>query len=402
MPRIPPFEVAWLVPSYPWPGDETSGAGQRTQARALAAHGVRVRVVAPVPWVPRLIALRSARLGRYARAPRFQVDGEIRVVRPRHHALPGELPGSRPDWFIARSAMATRAEWSDARLVHAQSAGSTGLAARLVGRWTGLPYVVTVQGDDVVGWPSRRLLGLSRLRATLRGAARVVAVSDAVAERIRELAGVDAVTLLTGIDQAGFLELTIPRDEARRLLELAQDRIVVVFDSPLVPEGGVRELVDAVLELGPPFVAVVIGGGPLAGYRAPEAAERDLVRYLGPQDGDEVARIMSAGDLLVHPAPSGLPAVLLHAACLGLPVIAGNDGGAPLLLGRSRGTILKDRSSAGILAALRRFANDPERARAAGARLRTHVRLAHDVGRNAARLADVYRDVLATSRIRRR
>ena len=383
--------VTWLVPHYPWGDDEISGIFHRTQARALERLGVRVAVSAPIPWVPPLLPSLRRRWRRYADAPRWERDGTIEIRRPRYLSLPGEPLWARPDRLLAGAALRDESLWRGVPLLHAHFAVPQGLAALEIHRRIGIPYVLTVHGYDLNSWPDARPSGRRRLADALRGAAAVVAVSDALADRVKELSGIDAVSLPLGVDVSGLAALGLSRAEARRRCGLPEDRVVALFLSRLAPHKGVREFVDAIVDGEGDVVGVVAGDGDLAGYRADDSRETGRLKYVGAQDRMGVVAHLSAADMIVLPSRSeGLPTVLVEAGVIGTPVIASRVGGIPQLLGGDRGTLLDDLDVTTIRRAILSVAAHPAEAASAARRLQAHVAAEFDVDRNAVRLMDLY------------
>ena len=277
-------DVAWLTSSYPWVGDTVGGIFFRAQAQALARAGLDVAVVAPLPAVPWPLAHLSDRWRAYPLVPRAEQDGLIKVVRPRYPNLPGQPSWAMPDRFIADAAWRARAHWSGARLIHGHYS-LVGLAAWRLARRAGLPFVLTFHGSDINTWPDRHSERLEDLRTAVREAAAVFAVSNALAERVGLLTGVRAVHLPIGADHRAIAAAALPRAEARRVLNLPDDRVVALFVGRLVREKGIREVVSAILELGGSFVGVLVGSGPEAGLRDRRSARRrsaHLRRVRGP------------------------------------------------------------------------------------------------------------------------
>ncbi len=164
-------------------------------------------------------------------------------------------------------------------LVHAHYS-LVGLAGQRLAAQAGLPYVLTFHGGDLNVWPDLHPERLDDLRTTIRRAAAVFTVSRALGEVVRSLAGVDAIHLPLGVDHDEIASASLPRVEARQALGLPEDRLLVLFVGRLVTTKGVRELVSAVLDLGDPFTAVLVGPGPLAGLGTddPRAATGSCTR----------------------------------------------------------------------------------------------------------------------------
>lgn len=121
------------------------------------------------------------------------------------------------------------------------------------------------------------------------------------------------------------------------------DRPVVVCVSRLVPRKGQDTLILAmprILRAVPDAVLLIVGGGP---YRRDleRLAERTgvapAVRFTGPVPWEELPAHFGAGDVFAMPCRTrrggldveGLGIVYLEASATGLPVVAGDSGGAP-------------------------------------------------------------------------
>ncbi len=384
-------DVVWVVGAYPWGGQPMGGVFHQTQARALARQGVDVTVACPTPlatWpLPRL----KARWRLRAAAPRDAFDEGVRVVRPRYLGVPREPRWAFPDRQIARAAWRARDAWTGARLIHGHWA-VTGLAAWRLARRTGLPFVLTFHGSDLDIWPDENPHRMADLRTAAREARAVIAVSEALALRVRALTGVNAIHLPLGSDHRSLATLALPRDVARGKLDLVDDRVIVLFVGNLIADKGVRELVDAILPRCDRFLGVLVGEGPERDYGSADRRAASCLRYPGLVPHDTVAGYMSAADVLVLPSyHEGLGIVLVEAGSLGLPVIASTVGGIPGLVGADRGALLDEVSPAAIGAALDEFELRRPAASAAAARLRALVLAEHDVDTNAGKLLEIYR-----------
>jgi teichuronic acid biosynthesis glycosyltransferase TuaC len=386
-------DAMWLTGGYPWVGDPVAGNFFRTQAQALSRLGLDLTVVAPMPAAPWPLSRMRVRWRLHAASPREEHDGAVRVVRPRFLNVPGQPAWAVPDRFVARAAWAARHHWEGARLIHGHYA-VTGLAAWRLARRAGLPFVLTFHGDDMNTWPDDYPGRRSDLRRAVREAGLVIAVSKALAERVREVTGVDALALPLGSHHAALAEMRVPRDEARSRLSIPADQIVVLYVGYLLRRKGVRELADAILEVGDPLIGMFVGDGPEAGYGLGSTGAPVRIRYQGARSHNDVILHMSAADVLVLPSEAeGLPTVIVEAGSVGLPVIASSAGGIPELLSDGRGTILPEISARAIATALRTFLEERDEARASSLRLRDLVVRDYDVDRNASRLLDLYRSV---------
>jgi len=265
------------------------------------------------------------------------------------------------------------------------------LAAWHLARRAGLPFVITFHGSDLNVWPDLHPDRMTDLRAAARAARAIITVSAPLAALVKSITGVDAVLLPLGSDHRSLAALKVPRNTARETLDLTTERIVVLYVGNLITAKGVRELADAILGRGERFLGVFVGDGPERNYGISDR-NIDCLQYRGARPHHDIARFMSAADVLMLPSRSeGLPTVLVEAGSLGLPVIASSVGGIPGLIGHGRGTLLRDISSAAIGEALDEFERNRSSANAAAERLREFVVAEHDVDTNADRLLDLYR-----------
>ena len=130
--------------------------------------------------------------------------------------------------------------------------------------------------------------------------------------------------------------------EVRARLGLT-DRPVVVCVSRLVPRKGQDTLILAmprILAREPEAVLLIVGGGPYEKdlrRLAHETGVTDSVRFTGAVPWSELPAHYGAGDVFAMPCRTrrggldveGLGIVYLEASATGLPVVAGDSGGAP-------------------------------------------------------------------------
>ncbi|GLW63021.1 glycosyl transferase family 1 [Actinomadura rubrobrunea] len=204
------------------------------------------------------------------------------------------------------------------------------------------------------------------------------ALSPAAAARMARLApGVDEKVFFPG---AGG-------EEIRKRYGLT-GRPVVVCVSRLVPRKGQDALIHAwprVMRAVPDAALLLVGGGP---YRARLERMADslgvagAVVFTGSVPWEELPAHYDAGDVFAMPCRTrrrgldveGLGIVYLEASATGLPVVAGDSGGAPdAVLDGETGVVVPGRSVAAVAAALVDLLRDPGKAREMGQRGRHWV-----------------------------
>ncbi|MEU9183576.1 glycosyltransferase family 4 protein [Streptomyces sp. NPDC048484] len=149
------------------------------------------------------------------------------------------------------------------------------------------------------------------------------------------------VQLPPGVDEKTFHPGS-GGDAVRARLGLT-DRPVVVCVSRLVPRKGQDTLILAmprILASEPEAVLLIVGGGPYEKELrrlAHETGVADSVRFTGAVPWSELPAHYGAGDVFAMPCRTrrggldveGLGIVYLEASATGLPVVAGDSGGAP-------------------------------------------------------------------------
>lgn len=162
-----------------------------------------------------------------------------------------------------------------------------------------------------------------------------------IAAALTPAAAARMVQLPPGVDEKTF-HPDSGGDRVRARLGLT-DRPVVVCVSRLVPRKGQDTLIlamPAILAEVPDAVLLIVGGGPYAGELKKLAADTgvlDSVRFTGPVPWEELPAHYGAGDVFAMPCRTrrggldveGLGIVYLEASATGLPVVAGDSGGAP-------------------------------------------------------------------------
>ncbi len=162
-----------------------------------------------------------------------------------------------------------------------------------------------------------------------------------IARALTPRAAARMVQLPPGVDEKSFYPGS-GGDAVRARLGLT-DRPVIVCVSRLVPRKGQDTLIRAmprILSRVPDAVLLIVGGGPYRG-RLEKLAEATgvtgAVQFTGAVPWDELPAHHGAGDVFAMPCRTrrggldveGLGIVYLEASATGLPVVAGDSGGAP-------------------------------------------------------------------------
>ena len=231
-------------------------------------------------------------------------------------------------------------------------AGALAAAVSLIAR---VPLVVTAHGTDVrnIG----RVRGVRALtRATLRRAAKVVAVSDFLRRELtaRLPLRADEIEVIDcGVDLERFRGSE--PEEARERLGLEGEGPFFLFIGTLDRRKNVLALVDAFEGLGAGQL-IVLGDGPLRG----RIDERAGVRLVGRVPHGRIPEWIAACDVLCQPSleePFGQ--AILEAMACERAVVATSVGGPPEFVTPESGVLVDPRSVESIRAGLERAAALP-------------------------------------------
>jgi glycosyltransferase involved in cell wall biosynthesis len=320
--------------------------------------GVDARVIAPVPWFP-FSAPAFGAYARFAATPRRATRANgLQVAYPRYPMLPRIGVTFQPD-AMARAGAADaerlrRSGWQP-DLIDAHYLYPDGVAAAILARRLGVPFVMTARGTDVnvlacMPGPGRRI------RWAAERAAAVIAVSSRLVDGLREL-GVDParmVCLRNGVDAALFH----PEEQsaARGALGLPEGRIAACVGN-LVPEKGFDLAIEALRHATDLHLAIV-GDGPQRGSLAEQARRLGVdarVTFLPVMPQQALRTLYSACDvLLLTSTREGWPNVVLEAMACGTPVVATDVGAVgDMITGPAVGRIVPTRDALVLSTAVR-------------------------------------------------
>jgi len=198
------------------------------------------------------------------------------------------------------------------------------------------------------------------------------------------------------------------RDAIRRRLGVGSDDFLLLTAGRVERQKGTGDLVEALarLDRGGIDTRVVLAGeaDPDEATRILDLAERHRVGWrlmlLGHRD--DLAELMEAADLLVHPSwYEAAPRVVLEALAAGLPVVATSVGGVPEILGGC-GVLVPVRDPEALAHAIAALVLDPARRRTLGERGRERYRRYYTPERHLAAMVDLYDALLGVERVQRK
>jgi glycosyltransferase involved in cell wall biosynthesis len=229
----------------------------------------------------------------------------------------------------------------------------------------------------------------------------VVGVSQTTLRAVGELynLSVPMTYIPCAVDPEAVVPI-VPREVVRRGADTPLDAPVVVWVGSLTPEKRLDRMLRAVSMVKthvPDLHLWIVGGGRLQSDLETQVRGSSLatcVRFFGTQN--RVADHLNAGDLAVLTSDTeGMPAVLLEAGFLGLPVVATRVGGVSECVRDGETGVLVKRTDEGALAnALCELLQHPERRFQMGKAARAWIDANFTMSRIAQQYCAFYQRVL--------
>ena len=387
------MNVLFFTHSFPRNEGDAAGSFILRLARALAAEGVTVRVVAPAAsGLTAHESMGGVRVDRFRYAPRrfetLAYGGNMAEQVRDNWSAKFTLVGFLGAEFQA--GIHAKREFHPA-LVHAHWWFPNGLAATWVARMAGIPLVTTLHGTDV---RMARNISVSRpaFRHVLQHSAAVTAVSRWLAEETQSIVSTKP-PLIAPMPVATDLFEPGSRDaRARRLL----------FVGRLMPQKGVALLIEALSQLPADVALDIVGDGPdraALEARATQLGVGARVRFHGAVKQFALPHFYQHALALVVPSVGeGLGLVAVEAQLCETPVIAFDSGGLSDVIQHQRtGLLVAERTAGDLAAAVQALLERDDRGAALGAAGRLHALATFAPESVARRYADIYRSVVGSN-----
>jgi teichuronic acid biosynthesis glycosyltransferase TuaC len=384
------MHILTLTPFYPTAEDDARGCFIAEALVELQRQGIQSSVIAVHPL--------------HRPHPRSAAKAPLATWK-NYFSIPGNAGLSSAGRFL-HTAIRAHARQLHAQhpvsLIHAHGALPCGHAAMLLAKELNIPFVLTVHGLDVFatrqvsGWFGRRCSAVSG--HVYQAAARVICISEQVAQRAREGLG-DAARIsvvYNGVDTSLFSPAITRSGDAK------SDHPVILSVGNLIPIKGHDLLLRSVAAITPEHSAVhcqIIGDG---SERAPlqklarELRIADRVQFLGRRPRADVAAAMRACTLFALPSwYEGLGCVYLEAMSAERPAIACRGQGIEEIIRQGEnGWLVEPKNLNELTAVLHRLLSDRTLRENLGRNARQTILQGHTLAHLASQLLSIYRESL--------
>jgi glycosyltransferase involved in cell wall biosynthesis len=266
------------------------------------------------------------------------------------------------------------------------------------GSWVLIYRSIGYTQDWVRGW-QRRFLYQKVVMPQIDG---VIGVSQTTLQNLKDFYGVSVpMTHIPNGVATETLKPAMSREATRRRTHTPSDAPLLIYVGSLTFEKRIDRLlrvVGQVVEQIPTLHMWLIGDGPLRPkleQQTEALGMTDIVHFLGVQA--DVATYMNAADLfLLTSDTEGIPAVVLEASWLRLPVVATRVGGIPeCVLDGETGLLASPEDEAGLAQAISNLLQHPQQRAVMGARGHEWIRMKFTIDIVARQYLNFYREVLA-------
>ena len=379
------MKILVLTHNYPRFRGDFSGAFIEALSEAMQAQGHQVTVLTPYdqrynrqPADHRV----TIRTYRYIWPDRLHIAGYMRSTHADRSIRLGSLVVA-PLLFLFGS-LATLAQAARDRpdILHAHWVLPNGFMAALTARLLNIPLVVSMPGADVF-ISSMNPLFLCMARFAFNQA-RAITTNSHDLRQAAEALGADArkcCLLIYGVDSIEMVPDDSRRSALRAQLGLDENTPVIVTVGRLVPKKGFDVLVKATPLIDPSAHVVIVGHGEQLNYLKTLAASLGIahrVHFVGSILRTDLIHYYNMGDIFVMPTVSppadGLNVAAVEAMSCGLPVVASDVGGNPLVVADGEtGLLVRMGDTEALAAAINRLVADPAQRQAMGQRGRERV-----------------------------
>ena len=343
--------------SFPTKVNQTGGIFILNQLVYLK-NSYDIKVIAPYPYVPPFKFLRSYK---FSKIPFKEKINGMEVYKPKYLMLPRNnltfkvinillIIESFFSSITSKNILDKLYKRWDFDIIHVHGLVPDGIVALKYKKNYNKPLVTTLHGEDVTKY-SKKLFLKSLSKIVLKGCDKIICVSKSLRYEVYKtnLSKKQIEVIPSGYNVKRFRPLDIKK--CRKLLNLPQDKKIILFVGHLVERKGIVYLIKALKILSKKnnnFLCCIIGTGVLEKelkYEISKLQIENKVIFAGQKTPDEIPLWVNACDILVLPSLNeGLPNVISEALACGKPVVATKIAGIPEIVNKDVGYLVKPKN----------------------------------------------------------
>lgn len=305
---------------------------------SIADENIDVTVLSPKPFV---LPFSAFPYHNFSKLPKIDHTEKYTLHYPRYiYAIPKKyfypLTGISYSQFISRYAIKNINPKPD--LIHAHFSYPDGHGMMKLSKKWKVPLVISALGTIERKVAYEGSYTSKQIFQAMNFADRILSVSEDLKLHIMNL-GIKpekVIVVPNGVDIEKFKP--VKKEKARNLLNLSQDKKIVLFVGALRKIKGVDYLIEAAKAFVDRDTELFMVGRDdglkkSLDKRAEELKISNFIKFTGPVNHEDIPFWISASDILVLPSLSeGRPNVILEALACEIPVVATDVGGIPELL----------------------------------------------------------------------
>jgi len=351
-------EIRVLILSHMYPKNNKSISGifVKQQLKDLRKHHCQIRVISPVPYVPKYFR-NNPRRKEYSRISKTMSIEGIPVYYPRYIRAPGT-------WFhgiscysiyygIIREVNKIIEEFQP-HILHTYAITPDGYVGLMLKKKYKFPVICSLLGSDINVYPNYRPLTLNLTKKAISNIDQLISVSKSlkfIAEKIA-LPKREIEVVYMGCNIEKFKNNRKSRRNIREKLGISSEEIVLLFVGSLIKKKGIFDLIDAFDQTYKKYKnlrLILVGKGSDYNkivYRLNKLQLENKVYIVGEKIHDRIPEWVNASDIFVFPSyGEGLPNAVIEAMACSKPVIATRVGGIPEVIQDSKNGILIEKGN---------------------------------------------------------
>ncbi len=267
----------------------------------------------------------------------FEVINKVNI----HRVKTLDLPQSRSLISLPSLFFKTLKLSKDASLIHAHITYPNGIIAYLVHKITKIPYIITLQGDELFDYPEKKLLKLLKfpIKLALKNSSKIHCISNALSTSIQKNFNIskEKITIIpNGVNINQFKnakKINLHKKYSSKSILISVSRLTIKNNLSLVIES-LKNMQD--------IKFIIIGSGPEEEKLKKLAKKLNVnATFLGYIENKKIPFYLKDADIFIRtPTTEGLGIVFLEAMAANVPIIASKVAGIPDIIKHNYNGIL--------------------------------------------------------------